>query len=84
MGVPQVCEVTCGTCDAKGHQGTTTCRECQLREIVEGPQFFASLVAGKLTDGYLNQLRQMSDDPVALHKELRVMAKQTLKGSVPG
>jgi hypothetical protein len=58
------------------------CRECTLRSLAAGPLFFESLRLGKLSPAYREALRTLGE-PSAVHIEVKAIAKQTVKGSIP-
>ncbi len=51
------------------------CRRCALRDIANGPHFFASLQTGSLTPAYRQQLRLLGDE-AAVHQEVKAIAKR--------
>lgn len=73
----------CAGCDnPTGGLYIAGCRTCALRSIAQGPEFFASMRAGKLTPAYAALLcahGQVSE----VHAEVKAIAKTTIIGSIP-
>lgn len=59
------------------------CRACSIRWIAGGPDFFASMRAGKLTPEYRAALAPLGEDVAAVHADVRAMAKSLKRGSIP-
>lgn len=58
------------------------CRQCALREIVNGPEFFAALRAGKITPAYAARLSALGDVE-NVHAEVKALAKTMMMGATP-
>ena len=58
-------------------------RPCPLRDLAGGPDFFASMRAGKLTPSYPAALAPLGEDVAAVHAEVRAMAKTLKMGAIP-
>lgn len=74
--------MTCQGC-ARPEGGTYTlgCRQCTLRDIARGPEFFASLRACKLTPAYLARLQTLGAVVEDVHGEVKAMAKTLFTGA---
>ena len=57
------------------------CRNCALRDIARGPEFFNSMRHGRLTDGYKAAVRALGD-VAAVHEEVKAVSKTLFMGSV--
>lgn len=76
--------MTCEGCaDPYGGIFIAGCRPCALRDLAGGPDFFASMRAGKLTPSYRAALAPLGEDVAAVHAEVRAMAKTLKTGAVP-
>jgi hypothetical protein len=58
------------------------CRQCSLRKIINSPEFFASLRAGKVTPAYA-ALLCVHGEVAAVHAEVRALAKSIHLGACP-
>ena len=71
--------MTCPGCsNPTGGLVVAGCRQCQLREIASGPEFFASQQARVLTPAYMARLQSLGTVE-AVHIEVKAIAEQ-LKG----
>jgi len=59
------------------------CRQCDLRSIAQGPEFFASLRAGKITPAYAALLLTFGTDIAAVHQEVKDVARSIHRGACP-
>ena len=59
------------------------CRPCTLRDLAQGPHFFASLRAGRLTRENRDALAPLGEDIAATNAAARAMAKTLKTGAVP-
>lgn len=74
--------MTCAGCaNPDGGLVMAGCRACTLREIAKGPEFFASMRAGKLTPAYAALLIDLGTVE-AVHAEIKAIAKTLTKGSI--
>ena len=74
--------MTCTACaNPNGGLLIAGCRSCALRDIARGPEFFASMSAGKLTPAYAARLQALGEVE-ATHAEVKALAKTLLMGSV--
>ena len=69
-----------GCANPEGGLYALGCRSCTLREIVRGPEFFASLRACKLTPAYMARL-QLLGSVEDVHEEVKAMAKTLFTGA---
>lgn len=75
--------MTCAGCASpNGGLAIAGCRQCLLRDIARGPEFFASMRAGKLTAAYAARLQGLGDIE-AVHAEVKAVAKTLTMGSTP-
>ena len=56
------------------------CRNCALRDIARGPEFFASMTGGKLTPAYAARLKALGDIET-VHAEVKAVAKTVFVGA---
>jgi len=59
----------------------TGCRACTLRDIANGPEFFASLRACKLTPAYMARLQTLGAVVEDVHAEVKAVAKTLFMGA---
>lgn len=78
LGVIMTCE---GCLDPALGLYVAGCRECSLRAIALGPEFYASMRAAVITPAYAARL--IAFGAVAdVHAEVKAIAKRTVVGSV--
>jgi hypothetical protein len=73
----------CPAC-AKAMSGVTLagCRDCSLRELARGPEFFKSMCQNGPTPAYHAALVALGR-PTEVHKEVEAVAKTLLVGAAP-
>ena len=52
-----------------------SCRDCSLRHIARGPDYFASAAEGAPTERYRAQLAALGGKPSAIHKAVQATAE---------
>ena len=75
--------MTCPGCaNPNGGLLISSCRDCTLRDIARGPEFFASMRAAKLTPAYMARLQALGGNIEDVHAEVKAVAKTLVMGSV--
>ena len=73
--------MTCTACaNPNGGLLIAGCRGCDLRDIARGPEFYASMSAGKLTPAYAARLQALGEIE-AVHAKVKAVAKTLFVGS---
>lgn len=58
------------------------CRQCSIRRLARGPEFYASVAAQRIVPAYLETLRALfGDDWKAGHEEVKAEAKRYRTGA---
>ena len=79
--------MTCKACASQPSGSTNRqCRDCQIREIAQGPWFFKRMVTRQWPPQYVAQLRAVfgeACDIVEAHRTVRESAKSIRVGALP-